>query len=180
MCLDLYTSSLNPDILQTHIELNEMPVPTMAPLSSWDLISGERVLQQMTFEKEQDLLQIHNFAEKFSWSPTIINQMSHETFEAIIVTDVNQRILWVNKGFTHMTGYAKKEAINKTPRFLQGPETSLEAKKQIRSKLSGSSSFSQVLINYKKNQEIYKCEVKIYPMHSLTTSHFVAFEKQIL
>ena len=33
-------------------------------------------------------------------------------------------IIWVNNTFTHITKYSKKEVIGKTPRLLQGSDTS--------------------------------------------------------
>jgi len=104
-----------------------------------------------------------------------------EVYKAIIITDINQKILWVNGGFTQMTGFTKAEALDKTPRLLQGPSTSLNSKRRIRKKLSTCDKpFEDVIINHKKNGEIYECEVKIFPLHSNNyKSHYIALERQV-
>jgi hypothetical protein len=78
-----------------------------------------------------------------------------------------------------MTGYTKKEAINRTPRFLQGENTSLKAKKNIKQQLKSNTPFKEVIINHKKDNSSYKCEVKIYPLYNKETTHYIAFEKQV-
>lgn len=40
-------------------------------------------------------------------------------FEAILITDANQRILDVNRRFTEITGYTKGEVLGQTPRLLK-------------------------------------------------------------
>lgn len=49
-------------------------------------------------------------------------------YDSILITELNlekpgPKIVYVNEGFTRMTGYSKEEAIGKTPRMLQGPKT---------------------------------------------------------
>ena len=67
-----------------------------------------------------DIEQVKSFAKKSKWKNKIDGIFQNQDFEALVITDINQKILWVNNGFTEMTGYSKKFAINKTPNFLQG------------------------------------------------------------
>jgi len=101
-------------------------------------------------------------------------------YEALIITDSNQNIIWVNNGFTQMTGYSKTFALNKTPRFLQGDKTSIYAKKRIRQNISKNKPFREVIVNHKKDGSTYKCEVKILPLFNKNeTTHYMAFEKRV-
>jgi len=52
--------------------------------------------------------------------------------EAEPIDPPGPRILYVNRAFEQMTGYTALEAIGQTPRMLQGPETSAEARARIR------------------------------------------------
>ena len=53
-----------------------------------------------------------------------------------------------------MTGYSKKEALEKTAGFLQGPKTSKKKKAEIEFKLKENRPFKTTLINYRKNKSI--------------------------
>ncbi|MFN7118762.1 MAG: PAS domain S-box protein, partial [Saprospiraceae bacterium] len=45
---------------------------------------------------------------------------------AVIVTDPERRILWVNEDFTYITGYSLSEVLGKKPSILQGPKSERE------------------------------------------------------
>ena len=100
-------------------------------------------------------------------------------YEAIIATDLNRKIIWVYNGFSEMTGYSKRLALDKTPTFLQGEKTSSKTKERIRQKLKLNKPFKEVIINYKKDKTPYRCEVQIIPLYKDGTTHFMALEKQV-
>lgn len=177
MCLDIYLSSLNKQQLEAiDDKINSAEVQTM-PLLSWDIYSDYHFNQLIESKRNQDILKIQDLARKLNWKVDINALFNKETFEAIVVTDLNQKIIWVNEGFTEMTGYSKIDALNKTPRFLQGPKSCREAKERIRIKLSGVEPFKEVIVNYKKNRDAYECEVKIFPLCNEEITHYIALEK---
>ncbi|MDX1941192.1 MAG: PAS domain-containing protein [Saprospiraceae bacterium] len=97
---------------------------------------------------------------------------------AVIVTDAQRRILWVNEDFTEMTGYTLSEVIGKKPSILQGPKSEPDAVKRIRKGLESQTSIKDTITNYRKNGEAYPCKLVIHPIydpdHKLT--NFIAFE----
>lgn len=100
---------------------------------------------------------------------------------AIVITCPNERIEWVNKGFTRMTGYGAYEAIGKFPNFLQGIETSQVIRKEIREKLAIKTSFSGEVLNYRKDGEQYLCKVDILPIfnNDKVLCNFIALEREV-
>ncbi|WP_231367643.1 PAS domain-containing protein [Gillisia sp. JM1] len=120
------------------------------------------------------------FAEKANWKNEIGTIFKNRDFDALIITNIDQKILWVNDGFTQMTGYSKKLALNKTPNFLQGINTSITIKNKIRNKLNNLKPFTEIITNYRKDNSSYECEVKIIPMYVENVTHFLAIEKQIV
>lgn len=97
----------------------------------------------------------------------------------VILTDPNQRILWVNEDFTTITGYSLGEAIGRVPgKILQGPATNPEAIERIRKGLQQRTPLQDELLNYRKNGEPYLCKLVIHPIFDRNQEliNFIAFE----
>ena len=179
MALDLFLSALSKseyDSASQHIDQNErLPLPLM----SWDIFSESRERKLKEASRTQDVIKVKSLAKQFNWQNDISSIFKEQEFEAILITDVNQNIIWVNHGFTTMTGYNKNEVLDKTPRLLQGEKTSPESRDHIRTKLNEDVPFTAVITNYKKNKTPYTCEVKIFPLRTNATTHFLALERQV-
>jgi PAS domain S-box-containing protein len=180
MCLDFYLSSLSDkeyDKVKPQIKQSKNKV---MPLLSWDIFSQYHSQKIMNLKVEKDIRVVKSFAEKEKWKNEIDLIFKNQDFEALIITDVDQKILWVNDGFKQMTGYSKTFALHKKPCFLQGVQTSTKSKKQFRKKLNDLKPFSEVITNYRKDNSPYDCEIKIIPMYSENVTHFLAIEKQVV
>lgn len=99
---------------------------------------------------------------------------------AIILTDVNRHIQWVNEAFTSITGYSMMEVIGKKPSILQGEKTKKEVILRIRDHLEAPNpvSFKEEIINYRKNGEAYSCRLVVHPIFNDEQQlvNFIAFE----
>lgn len=149
------------------------------PLLSWDIYIQQYFKSLRHFEKQTELADLINLSKKFRWETDLNSMINDNDYEAIVVTDKDQNIIYVNSGFTEMTGYSKKFALKKKPSFLQGKATSEKTKEQIRKHLKEDIPFKEVLINYKKDKTPYKCEVQIIPLFSKNTTHYIALERQV-
>ena len=87
-----------------------------------------------SFRKNNDVSHIGSML-KDCFTSELTTQINQEDYDALVLTDTSQNILWVNDGFKNMTGYTKKFAIGKRPSFLQGEKTSTSIKKELRDKL---------------------------------------------
>lgn len=178
MALDLYLSTLSDEAYNNVIEQMKKPAGRF-PVISWD-ISGEAYRKTIhSVKKQADAAKLDQLAVKYNWSYNPV-QLLHQSYEALVVTDTSLKILWVSPGFADMTGYAAKEAIGNTPKFLQGENTLETARQEIRRRLNGGEPFKAVITNYRKNNEEYLCEVKIYPLTGPNgqTTHFIALEQE--
>jgi PAS domain S-box-containing protein len=98
---------------------------------------------------------------------------------AVILTDKERKILWVNQDFVEMTGYALDEVIGRSPgQILQGPGSEREAINRIRKGLENKVPLKEQIINYRKNGEPYICKLVIHPIfgREQELTHFIAFE----
>ncbi|MDC7998946.1 PAS domain-containing protein [Gilvibacter sediminis] len=178
--LDLFLSGLSTEeYTQLKPNLLEESLKAM-PLLSWDLFMSAYQKQLTQAQKRAEVDKVFAFAKKFKWQADLDLAFAENDYEALIITDKDQNIIWVNDGFTVMTGYEKSYAISKTPRFLQGASTSVATKNRIRKKLKANKPFSEVIVNHRKDRSPYKCEVKIIPLVSETTTHYIAFEKAVV
>ncbi|SNR16943.1 PAS domain-containing protein [Tenacibaculum jejuense] len=150
-----------------------------------NMLSFDIHLQNYNFLCEEsslkkDIFSLKHLAKKYTWENNVEHILSKNSFEALILTDINRNILWVNDGFSKMTGYPKNYAIRKTPSFLQGRSTSAEVRERIKQKLQLGNPFKEVIINHKKDKTEYKCEIHIFPLKDNNqVTHFLALEKQI-
>ncbi len=180
MCLDIYLSNLSPNEYKKIRHTNVPSSINIPPLKSWDIFSehyGKRLLE---IKKEHELNQIISLSKRFKWKNDFDKLLNENEYDAVIITDINQKIVWVNDGFSSMTGYSKTFATNKTPRFLQGEKTSNLVKKRIKQHIKLNKPFRETILNYKKDKTTYKCEVKIIPLYNNRTTHYIALEKEIV
>lgn len=178
-CLDVYLSSLSNDEFEDVKPKIQNSDSKAMPIMSWDVHIENYHDSLLQARKQAEMKYVLTLAEKFNWNNDLKSEFIKNEYEALIVTDKRQNIIWVNKGFTKMTGYPKKYAINNTPRFLQGEKTSAITKKRIWQNILRDKPFKEIIINYKKDQTPYKCEVKIIPLYNQKTTHYIAFERKI-
>ncbi len=181
MCLDIYLSSL--DTKEANRIKNQIEPLECKPLLSWD-ISNTSYLDVINKNKtEIDSKKIKFFAKKYNWKNDFHTLFLENDFEALVLTDLSEKIIWVNDGFTKMTGYSKSFVLNKHPNFLQGTDTSKQTKELIKLNLKDKKPFELCITNYKKNKTPYLCQIKVFPLYSNESSnqitHFLALEKQI-
>ena len=131
-----------------------------------------------SFRKNNDVSHIGSML-KDCFTSELTTQINQEDYDALVLTDTTQNILWVNDGFKNMTGYTKKFAIGKRPSFLQGEKTSTSIKKELRDKLAFNHTYSGSIINYRKNGQLYLCKITILPIYNLDEKlkYYMAIEK---
>ncbi|WP_445664075.1 PAS domain S-box protein [Fodinibius sp. AD559] len=94
-----------------------------------------------------------------------LSRVARQTSNMVIITDSDERIEWVNKAFTNITGYSIEEAKGKNPgNLLQGPNTDPKTVKRIAHKIDSQQSFSEVIRNYTKDGQPYWLKMDVTPI----------------
>jgi PAS domain S-box-containing protein len=145
-------------------------------LMCWDIVMQQRAMHDVARKH----FNLFDFQQQYHWAIDL-NELLNTDFDAIVLTDTKQKVLWVSEGFKKMTGYAPVDAIGRTPAFLQGEATSLEIRQRIREQLSVPRPVTERLVNYKKNGLQYTCQVQIRPLFTIhgELAHFIALEKEL-
>ncbi|MBZ9629473.1 PAS domain-containing protein [Salegentibacter sp. LM13S] len=177
-CLDIYLSSLSmEEYREIEDELTVSDIKLM-PLRSWDIYNQHYAQQLLNLKQQNAINSFKELAKRFKWKNDLELVFKNKSFDALVLTNMNAKIEWVSEGFTEMTGYSSSYALNKTPRFLQGKKTDRAVLNRIKRKLSKDEPFTEVLVNYKKDQTPYKCEISIIPLINDRTTHYLALERQ--
>ena len=89
--------------------------------------------------------------------------------DAVVVTTADldppgPRIVFVNRAFSALTGYAADEALGRTPRLLQGPDTDRGVLGRLRATLAAGSAVEGEAVNYRKDGTAFVLHWHIAPL----------------
>ena len=99
------------------------------------------------------------------------------------VTDcgAEQHIIFVNRAFERRTGYARSDAMGRSLRLLQGPDTERAALERIAAAMARGDAVREELLNYTKDGQPYWVEMELVPFADEVgkQTHWVAVERDI-
>ncbi len=109
---------------------------------------------------------------------TSLALVAKTTTNSVIITDANNKIVWVNPAFIIYTGYTEEFVLGKTPgSFLQSPDTSVDTINIMRSAISRHVDFNVEVLNFKKSGESYWTNVIATPIdEDDVTSGYVSIQ----
>jgi PAS domain S-box-containing protein len=85
--------------------------------------------------------------------------------DALVVTDADGRVLWVNEAFERLCGRPLADMAGRKPgHVLQGPQTDPAAVERIREALRRREPCRAELINYHRDGSTYRVDAQIYPV----------------
>ncbi|REJ86612.1 MAG: response regulator [Planctomycetota bacterium] len=104
--------------------------------------------------------------------------------DGIIIVDAqqsNQPIIYVNEGFTKITGYSAEEAAGRNCRFLQGPDTDRATVQKLRTAIRQKRPCRVTLQNYRKDGEKFWNELQVTPVRdeSGEVTHFMGVQHDV-
>ncbi|HXE39626.1 MAG TPA: EAL domain-containing protein [Azonexus sp.] len=115
----------------------------------------------------------HRMGEQFRLQRKIIDHTS----EAMMVTDLGQRILMVNPAFERITGYSAAEVLGQTPLMLGAGRHGADFYQAIWGRVAETGSWEGEVWDRRKGGEIYPKQMRITAIHETAPdriSHYVA------
>ena len=114
-----------------------------------------------------------------------IQLMMHRAVEqsasAVLITDKNGLIEYINPKFTELTGYTSEELLGQNPKIMQSGSTPLEHYRSMWQNLLSSGEWCGEIKNQKKNGDnywVYEC-VSAIKNNQDEVTHFLAIEEDI-
>lgn len=116
----------------------------------------------------------------------LLERAIRSDYDSILITTLGlekpgPKIVYVNDGFTRMTGYSKEEVIGQTPRILQGPKTDRKVLDTLKKRLQEGHAFFGHTVNYRKDGSEF---INQWDIHPLTNddgeiTHWVSYQHDI-
>jgi len=90
-------------------------------------------------------------------------------------------LIYANKAFEHLTGFASDEILYQDCRFLQGDDRDQLARVVIRRALEAGQPCRETLRNYRKDGSAFWNELSITPVHSEAENrlYFIGIQKDV-
>ena len=133
-------------------------------------------------EKEMAVTQLTNQLNEIQQEYEFLKLIAQKTENAIIITNSNGAIEYVNEGFEQITEYTQSEVLGRKPgTFLQGQDTNPDHVKAIREGLNSKKPFKQEILNYSKSGRSYWLSLVITPIFDEqgNLTRYVAVERDI-
>jgi PAS domain S-box-containing protein len=104
-----------------------------------------------------------------------------QTADNVLITSLDGRIEYVNPAFVQLTGYTVEEACGKTPRILKSGAQPITFYRHMWNTILSGEIFRGVVVNRKKNGELYHEEKTISPLldQDGNITHFVSVGRDI-
>jgi len=110
-----------------------------------------------------------------------LDRAIEQAAEAVVITDPQGEIEYVNPAFERITGYSRDEALGQNPRILKSGKHDRAFYRQMWETILAGKVWHGSLINRKKSGELYHEEMTIAPVlaESGTVVNFVAVKRDI-
>ena len=111
----------------------------------------------------------------------LLKAAMEQTTEAVVITDVDGNINYVNPAFSRMTGYSSEEVSGRNPRILQSGKHNREFYEDLWAKIISGEVWKGRLRNKRKNGEEYVEDALIAPVtdNRRITTHFLGLKRDI-
>jgi diguanylate cyclase (GGDEF)-like protein/PAS domain S-box-containing protein len=106
--------------------------------------------------------------------------------EGVMITDARldqpgPEIVFVNPAWERLTGFHREQALGRTPRILQGPDSDPQVLSHLRSQLESTGHGAAETINYRPDGTPFRMAWTVSPLRDTegTLTHFVAIQQDV-
>lgn len=174
----LHDGASVPLILLTE-NADETAVAQIIGAGIWDSVEKSDLNGASLIRTIRNTLVLHSMQQGQQSSEESLRKLSRaveQSADAVMITDRDGVIEYVNPAFESLTGYAIGEAIGQTPRILKSGEQSPSVYQDMWQTILAGNSYCSILVNRKKNGQLYHVEENISPVRDSAgeITHFIA------
>lgn len=146
-----------------------------------------KIEDKATAKQLEDLVsELQAEKDRAEKSLNLLESAIRSDYDSIVITTLElekpgPEIVYVNDGFTRMTGYTQEEAIGNSPRMLQGEKTDRAVLDKLRKRLKEGHSFFGHTVNYRKDGTEFINQWDIHPLtnNEGEITHWVSYQHDI-
>jgi len=142
-----------PFILLTE-DADEERVAQLIDSGTWNCVQKSQLDDGTLLCTIRSTLALHSLEQERHSAEELLRKLSsavEQCADAILITDRQGTIEYVNPAFETLTGYSTSEVLGKTPRILKSGEQSVDTYSELWKTLLSGNVFRGILVNRKKN-----------------------------
>ncbi|MDX1552182.1 MAG: chemotaxis protein CheB [Marinobacter sp.] len=152
-------------------------------VNSYRDMNGELGGVILLFWDNTELLRIYDSLQQALRDNSLQARAMEAADQGIIIVDAqapDMPVMYVNRAFTEMTGYAREEALGRNCRFLQGPDTDPGTVDSIRSSIKGQGACKELILNYRKDGTPFWNRLSVAPVTSEgQLTHYLGIQSDV-
>ena len=158
---------------------DEKTVAEIIEADTWNCVARSQIDGATLIRTIHNTLALHSLQKErqaVEDSLRKLSQVVEQSPDTVVITDRNGTIEYVNPAFEKLTGYKHEEACGRTPRILKSGEQGPEIYQDLWSTILAGKIFRGILVNRKKNGDLYYVEASICPVRDGggQITHFIA------
>ncbi len=105
-----------------------------------------------------------------------LSRALEQSAEAIMITDPDQLIEYVNPAFERVTGYSAADVLGRTPALLKSGRTPPKVQKRLEHALAAGEPFHGVFVNRRRDGSHYHADMSVAPVREETgrITHYIS------
>jgi two-component system, cell cycle sensor histidine kinase and response regulator CckA len=160
-------------------DADERTVAEMIDAENWNCLTRSRLDGTTLIRSIRGTIALHKLRQEHHATEESLRKLSYaveQSADTVVVTDRAGVIEYVNPAFEEVTGYSREEVYGRTPRILKSGEQAPEIYEEMWKTILTGDVYRGILINRKKNGELYYVEESICPVRDEKgeITHFIS------
>ncbi len=160
-------------------DANEQTIADAIGAKRWNCLTKSQMDGATLIRTIQSTLEMHVLEQGQRTAEESLRKLSlavEQSPDMVIVANQTGMIEYVNPAFESLTGYSRDEVRGRSPSILKSGEQDPDVYQELWRTILQGSVFRGILVNRKKNGELYHVEQSICPVHDAygNITHFIA------